>query len=280
MLVGFGTIYSYLIGSDFYLNTAIKLRNIFSSIFRFGDEIEMKLIVGTLLAVLAITAQAEKVDIDWSKVKPISDLYKINEHRRIFGGKPASKSQFPYQAGLLLTPIDPDAGHYVCGGSLISSTRVLTAAHCIKVSVAALVILGAINLFEDESTQVRFNVPENGLVCHPDFDPNTLHNDIAMIKFPSAVKFNDYISPIALAEGTDDFVGDTGITSGWGHFDNTQQSSSYLRFDYLKVIENWDCMMDFADINDDSICAQGSDNAAGCYGDSGELQNIQHLSTE
>lgn len=43
---------------------------------------------------------------------------------RIIGGQLASNGQFPYQVGLSLN------GAW-CGGSLISSTVILTAAHCV-----------------------------------------------------------------------------------------------------------------------------------------------------
>ena len=43
---------------------------------------------------------------------------------RITGGSLASRGQFPWQVGLIIN------GGSFCGGSLISSRWVLTAAHC------------------------------------------------------------------------------------------------------------------------------------------------------
>ena len=220
----------------------------------------MNLLNGILFVLFAVAARTEKLSV-----------HKFNGDRRIFDGKPALKSYYPYQAGILFTPANAGTTGKkdLCGGSLISSTRVLTAAHCAIDTISAYVVLGAINLFEYDPIQYRVTVPASGIVCHPKYDPDTLHNDIAMIKLPSAVKFNNNISPIALAEGTDDFVGDTGITSGWGDYDKTEKTSTFLRFVNLKVITNSKCSLVFEDINDSIICARGNGNDAGCDGDSG-----------
>ena len=227
----------------------------------------MKVLVCILFAVLAVEAQVEEItEINWSNIKPIGELNNSNGNRRIFDGKAASKSQFPYQAGLIMTIAE---SQYLGGGSLISSNRVLTAAHCVKDISYVLVILGAQLLRQDESTQVRIYVRPSGVVSHPQYDPETNQNDIAMIKLPSAVTFNDAISPIAFAEGINDFVGDTGVMSGWGFFDKTNKQSMFLRFADVKVITNSECSNKFEYIIDSTICAKGQGSAGGCDGDSG-----------
>lgn len=94
--------------------------------------------------VFALVAAAAADDIDWSQVKPVYELpsfWKGREalggppaprfegpHRggRIVGGQEAGRHQFTYQVGLLVA--FPD-GTGLCGGSVLSSTAVLTAAH-------------------------------------------------------------------------------------------------------------------------------------------------------
>jgi secreted trypsin-like serine protease len=46
------------------------------------------------------------------------------EHLRITNGNTAARAQFPWQAALIID------NQWFCGGSLISSQWVLTAAHC------------------------------------------------------------------------------------------------------------------------------------------------------
>lgn len=48
---------------------------------------------------------------------------------RITGGAQATPHQFPYQVGLIIIT---SKGITFCGGSLISRTTVLTAAHCVE----------------------------------------------------------------------------------------------------------------------------------------------------
>lgn len=56
---------------------------------------------------------------------------------RITGGSIASRHQFPYQVYQFLDGFD---GTYICGGSVISQSVVLTAAHCVS-SYFSLLIL-------------------------------------------------------------------------------------------------------------------------------------------
>jgi secreted trypsin-like serine protease len=52
------------------------------------------------------------------------DVLLDEEHQRITDGSNAARGQFPWQVALIID------NAYLCGGSLISSRWVLTAAHC------------------------------------------------------------------------------------------------------------------------------------------------------
>lgn len=103
----------------------------------------MKLLVVVTLAVLAVSAFAEdNWEIDFSKVVPVTDLpgfwvgreafkplvsTNFNRDRRIVGGVIVTPNSHPYQAGLFMAF---GGGTALCGGSIITSRTVLTAAHC------------------------------------------------------------------------------------------------------------------------------------------------------
>jgi secreted trypsin-like serine protease len=47
------------------------------------------------------------------------------QHNRIVGGRPANRTQFPWQVAIII-----DSATF-CGGALIDNRTVLTAAHCV-----------------------------------------------------------------------------------------------------------------------------------------------------
>jgi secreted trypsin-like serine protease len=71
---------------------------------------------------------------------------------------------------------------FLCGGSVISPSWVITAAHCMKDVIAS-----DINVYAGSNDLWSGNQIRNGLrvIVHPNYDPNTLSNDIALIKLSS-----------------------------------------------------------------------------------------------
>lgn len=112
-----------------------------------------------LLVLCAFAAIAAARDIgnvpkiDYSSVKPMTEMpgfyerhpllkglgalhqlanfgRKNSNSQRIVGGIEATPNSFPYQAGLLLHMPE---GTGFCGGSIVSTRYILTAAHCVDV---------------------------------------------------------------------------------------------------------------------------------------------------
>ena len=73
-------------------------------------------------------------------------------------------------------------------GSLISDTWVLTSALCLYGAWSVVVTLGAHNLNQAEPTHQK--ITSNIFRIHPDYNPTTLRNDVALVKLPYAAKLN------------------------------------------------------------------------------------------
>ncbi|CAD0197825.1 unnamed protein product [Chrysodeixis includens] len=194
---------------------------------------------------------------------------------RIIGGLPSGLGQFPYQAGLLAS-YQAISGTGICGGSLISSNRVVTAAHCwfdgVNQAWLFNVVLGSNTLFSGGT-----RLPTSVVASHPNWTPALARNDVAVVYLPQSVAFSAIISPIALpsgAQASESFAGETAVASGFG-FTASQiggniPSNQVLSHVSLSVISNNVCSWAFPLILQDSnICTSGLGGSGTCQGDSG-----------
>nr|CAD7407044.1 unnamed protein product [Timema cristinae] len=181
---------------------------------------------------------------------------------RITNGEQASRGQFPYQAALYLD------GRSFCGGSLISTTWVLTAAHCTLRIDTVTVHLGAQNLNAVEAGKVT--VATRNLVNHASYNPSNLNNDISLIRLPSAVALNAFIQLVRLpsqSQAGNTFAGDAVVVSGWGRVSDTSSGiSPNLNFVNLNIITNTVCARTYgtAVIITSTICSLGANGRSTC----------------
>ncbi|KAJ8720278.1 hypothetical protein PYW07_012321 [Mythimna separata] len=193
--------------------------------------------------------------------------------QRIVGGNPSQLGAIPYQAGLLAKYANLN-GTGVCGGSLVSANKVVTAAHCWydgqNQAWIFTVVLGSVTLFTGGT-----RIQSSAVVTHPNWFPLLVRNDVAVIYLPSKVDFSNTISPIGLPSGSQlskDFEGATAVASGfgWTTEGGPITTNQVLSHATLNVISNRICRYAFPLILQSSnICTSSLGGASVCSGDSG-----------
>ncbi|XP_042748851.1 granzyme M-like isoform X1 [Lagopus leucura] len=144
------------------------------------------------------------VAVGWAPPLPVAWL-----HLRIIGGREAKPHSRPYMVSVQAR------GVHVCGGALLNSRWVLTAAHCIPRSADVsrmVVVVGLHRLREHRDTQ-SFSI--RAACPHPGYDRQTMENDLLLLQLEGKVKRSKRHRPIALLR-REPAVGTVCSLAGWG----------------------------------------------------------------
>ncbi|XP_052852488.1 trypsin [Drosophila gunungcola] len=184
---------------------------------------------------------------------------------RIVNGESSDIESHPYQVSIQTTK-----GSHFCGGSLINSDTILTAAHCMQ-SYAA------------EELQVRLGstsrssggevVSVRAFKSHEGYNSKLMVNDVAIMKLSTPVRQTNKIRAVELAD-TEPVSGTSAVVTGWGTtcFLFCSSPDSLLEV-VVDLLHYKDCASDTYSYGSESIlptmvCASGEKKDA-CQGDSG-----------
>ncbi|XP_043935328.1 trypsin-like [Protopterus annectens] len=181
---------------------------------------------------------------------------------KIVGGYECARHQIPWQVSL-------NYGYHFCGGSLINDQWVISAAHCWYNPSAMQVILGEHDLYIFEGTEQLVRLET--IIWHPDYDYQTMDNDIMMLKLAHPVKFNNYIQPVSLPKACP-APGTMCTVSGWGNIYSDSVFMPYrLQCVEVPIMSDEECDWSYPGmITSTQVCAgymEGGKDA--CQGDSG-----------
>ncbi|XP_065225645.1 trypsin-1-like isoform X2 [Planococcus citri] len=215
------------------------------------------------------------------KTCPACECGGVRQTRIVGGSTVKYVNQYPWIAQLHYK------GKFYCGGSLINSKYILTAAHCVhhfdKKHITVR-LLEHDRSVDTESKHITRKVER--IVKHKNYNSGTFNNDIALIKMDQDVKLGksaDYPSPVCLPTEGKSFSGMDGIVVGWGATKAGGSSSQVLQEVSVPIITNDECKKTgYGEkrITPNMMCAGHAEGGKdSCQGDSGGPLKIANSSS-
>ncbi|RNA20810.1 serine protease 27-like [Brachionus plicatilis] len=196
------------------------------------------------------------------------DEIKGRDLNKIVGGQVTDPEDWGWQ-----TALEYD-GIFFCGGSLINSQWVLTAAHCFDIigiqNLSSFVLRFGLHDKENpESHSTTRNV--NKIIIHPNYNNVNLDNDIALINLNTPLNYTDQILPICIPDQSQIFAGESSLATGWGSQVYSGYPTRYLLEVELPILSDSRCKEKYPRVNTQiALCAgEEGQNKDTCQGDSG-----------
>lgn len=182
---------------------------------------------------------------------------------RIVGGQPASIRDYSFQVSV------QSFGDHRCGGSILSASWILTAAHCTNGTSVSKLSVRAGTSTKESGGQVR-NVAQ--YFQHPKFihTSKTIDYDISVLRLAQRLRIGTGVEPVPMAPSTIVIPpGSLCYVSGWGKLSDAGKNPAQLQAVAVPAISQSDCKSIYRQytINERMICAgyaEGGKNI--CHG--------------
>ncbi|XP_054878361.1 transmembrane protease serine 3 [Poeciliopsis prolifica] len=186
---------------------------------------------------------------------------------RVVGGNISKPGQFPWQVSLHFQR------EHTCGGSIITSSWILTAAHCVYGFENSSLWTVHVGLTE-QLIHGAHSLAVKRIIRHSQYWPKGQDYDIALMRLQEPLVFDGLVEPICLPNyGEEITEGEMCWISGWGATEEDGESSDVLHSAMIPLISTKTC--NHADvykglISSWMICAGYLEGGIdSCQGDSG-----------
>ncbi|CAF1151198.1 unnamed protein product [Adineta steineri] len=156
---------------------------------------------------------------------------------RIVGGEQAGTATWSWTVSLAI------ANSRLCGGSIISSSWIITAAHCVYDLLQSPITVYAGSTIRWSGTQTRM---VSQIIVHPGFNADTFVNDISLLQLDSPLNMSDsnvsticmpLVSSSTLESGEWPPSNTSVITVGWGRLSDGGTLPTNLQQVTLETID-------------------------------------------
>lgn len=183
---------------------------------------------------------------------------------RIVGGTTTTASAYPF-----VMQITDASQSQFCGGTLVSATKVVTAAHCLVDETTSSVRVVGGRTYRNGTNGTVSRVSD--IWIHPDYTTATEGNDVAVLTLSTSMPY----TTASYVDSSDTGVYAAGTTArivGWGTTSSNGSSSNQLRTATVPTVSDSSCRSSYSSdfIQSDMVCAgYTSGGVDTCQGDSG-----------